>query len=1769
MKTIFGFIFMIGFLLGCQPAAVDRGAITQGTTTSPGNANYTVSDIDLGWYFQLTNFTTLSYGRENTLVAYLKGKLLENYLQGISSFTQKTYCIEMNFGSSLGSPFKARFKAVPITSLSNGKKTIYLRVDLNNTSAGTSACNLNAQEYQAGGTLVTVAPTDMTFNLSAICPNCLTTTPAVSLKIFQVNSGNTLLTQVNPNIFSLSTIGFSLAAPSSTIGNSLCSNSNCRSQGYDCCLEGQCVNDSAVKNGVNQSSPDFIAAASQVANNPLSFLNFPQFYYICPLTQPTDPSTTGGSSGGGNPVTEAQLRFDALKKDYYCIEHLKEKSLGTPWHFSPFNTSATYNQSICDTVIPNNEMYWEKVLLRLYDNCGCVGQLSLQDKLNNCPNYYYTATQTNAAGVPTQLECAALSTAPSGPFQNMTIPLSSKTAPHRFFKTDGSEIQLTSSALTNQTGTQEGDSFSYLDTSGVMPQNGSFNMNSVLGQMTVGLDKASPAKVVNVELSGVYFISTLSGNHTPCSTCSGDSWFSNFSATPSSSQGVGLQAYGHTTKRDEWSTNITLGNYEDTIFGRACFVPPTMIPFSHKKYTNAQTQRLTRLKTQAALYVNGYQRDWYGFNRGALIGSFDGVSWFAIGKGRIVRAKTKKLFLAINAPFADLANNANHLVSIQDFNGNVTAPVVDFDPSLTLNNPSQNEAATCQAYHQCSTDTDCITRLGWEYACADINDIKTKLPQFDATTASEIANAESTNASILALLNQDSYGSASTKRCVYRGAGSICAANVGAVSGSALAWNVNNVNKLKLLTCAPNFYCAPLSSSFFNKEVARFSTSLESIPVSNNHFFGKDANQLGRPLDYLSGSNLTSFTSDIQTSLLENISQMVGFQTLGTAGLCRPGKQMTETGNFSTMFNPFEQNRSLGGRDAGLRTDFISQIGPCASNYFSNIKTTSCPVVASDGNLWPYSSTSNYTMNPTTYSNLSSIQNSCGLSNLLNTTSTASSITTLQVNNPFKNIESIPLAQTTVFQPTLVRDACLRNPGSVCHTDLDCSPNKLHASEVDFFSTTYFGNEANKKYWQESMVCGQADPIPSGSDYNFNTYNMNLNRCCREVGSTLTTYTPNSPTNSLGTPSSLTSGLNGTISSLTAPNNTTRYDRLKVVENLGVSILGEINFPFLDAHAVRSGGGILSNSSQGTNIMTSGQWKTLNDVNKKSCCGGGWVRKFSDGSTDWSNANRLQLDVSNFTCLNYYTPLMTATASELLVHGTNYNFFAQDVGRYNFNADTNIAQIGIPSTLLTNQCSSQGSSSFDDTESCDTTTVYSKICANPSTVTNDDDGWQQLWTFTPTVPSSAIPISGVFSSFTMFSFFQPVSADGNNRLYIDLGNSDIPTRKHNAYFTLPSYIPDSFGGAAGSGLEGYTGSMPERNTQIMLARFTSNNSLDSGGAQACTYTNPLNCNSTSAQGSYDGDGTCVCNSNCCYDYIPSSRALRVVVGDNVGGPLYDSGSMPDNERRWSVVIKYRAPGTTMFKNYSTTAAQAKPACQESYYLNLLGSLELSGIPQITYSKLVCNNNISKLVPGIFKSNITSPANFNTNANSFLPPGLSDVESLRTTHHSLEQDPVFSEDEFKCCTPLGKLTKNKNTCCSGYGVSNGAGYFECLLPSKTNLNVYFNRFVSNEGIGATLPAGGLTSSDFEDQTGEPKNTNSVNSKIRTLGQFYCESGAVRRGGAFGNFTPEPTPVQGSGKAYGIVDSINDFGSVSNAGGTYEVGYNAFTAGFRWNHHLYCE
>ena len=122
------------------------------------------------------------------------------------------------------------------------------------------------------------------------------------------------------------------------------------------------------------------------------------------------------------------------------------------------------------------------------------------------------------------------------PFQNLNFQVPARTQPHRFFQsTDGAAIDdITPLAIATPEVIPEGTPFSYLDESGKTDaDNGSFNMNSLLGQMKVDLTAARPAQALAVEFGQDYIIMAQSGYYTPCPQCGKDYWFECFHGTPS------------------------------------------------------------------------------------------------------------------------------------------------------------------------------------------------------------------------------------------------------------------------------------------------------------------------------------------------------------------------------------------------------------------------------------------------------------------------------------------------------------------------------------------------------------------------------------------------------------------------------------------------------------------------------------------------------------------------------------------------------------------------------------------------------------------------------------------------------------------------------------------------------------------------------------------------------------------------------------------------------------------------------------------------------------------------------------------------------------------------------------------------------------------------------------------------------------------------------------------------------------------------------------
>lgn len=1735
MKGLISLILIL-FAVGCLPEqkvgprTIGDGAVTGENPSAPPTST---SDVELAWYQSLTSNSVLSLFRDANDNVYMRGRRIENFLLKQNAPTA-TYCVEIDMGASVPALDRRflRLRAVPLTvnNIAAGNKTIYLRVDFGNTAAGQTVCNRDKIQY-INDTSTQFIPfaavtSSVSFTLPLTCQSCVTQILSSNIKLFQVVANSTTMSQVKPSDLDLGLLTLALQPGNAPNLSGSCTTSSCAAIGYNCCLQNQCVNDGSVRPGVNQSSAEYLAAEQAKLNNPLAFLNYPQFYFICGTTQPQPPTNGGGSQTDAEAAAAARLL--EMQKDYACIQHLKSKTTATPFNLQPYISSETYTQSLCNTTTSTDPYYWEKVLNRLYVNCGCAASnTNLAMRLANCPKYDYKVLAQDAASNPIQFACFAFDeSGVESPFQNLEISVSSRAAPHRFFDQSGNEIDPAKNPPS--TTTQEGSAFTYLDPEKIQPVNGTFNMNSLLGAININLTDTLPAKVIDVELDNVYLIATRSGFYTPCPTCAQDTWFPSFRPHPSSSQGVGLQAVGHSTSRDMWDNNSTLGNYEDTIFGRACWVPPTMLPFSQPlSSATPEAQRRTRLQAQTAMYVNGYQRDWYGFNKGALIGSFDGVSWFAIGKGRIVRSTTKKLFLAINAPFGDLAESNNHVVSVQAYEGQATAAVMDFDPSLVQNHPNQNEAGNCQAYHRCNVDTDCITRLGWEYVCADVTPTRSYWPTFDPVGAKErLRDPSEEPRTIESILAQGVLPSGSTKRCVYRGAGAVCRTDSGNIPAA-------EIEKRKLLTCAPNFWCADVDSTntnipntatflnVFNKEVARFARPLDEVPVTNNHLYGRDANFLGRPLDYIHNKNATPVNSlsqivsdPIRRAIDANVTAMDP-QALGKVGLCRPGKRLPTSTDVGTQWNPFNQHQGL---DEFSRTDYINQIGACPSNYLSINKLASCPVIGDDGNYLHQSANfANFTSS-SQWSRRSVEQNSCGLESLRNgTVTTNATADTLQNNSPFKLIEGKPLNASLNVTPTLVRDACLRRPGSACHTDLDCSPNKFHADQTQFFDVSHFGNTPNREYYEQYLVCGQEADKPLFNSTNFDNYDMTKNVCCREIGKDITTY---SAQESSGTNSTdpLTAMLNPLATGIAEPTNQGRYERFSHVRGIGST------YPVLSAFSGRNSpsgslqmqfySGGLAAGSLPSNVMTPNQWKTLDQANSKTCCGGGWIRKFDDGTNDWTKKDRFRLDVSNFRCLNYLSPLVTTTTPN--IWGLTQPQIDVDYNKYCFDisgSTGNCAQISLQEGSISNI-----------------------TCANREFLD-------------PATNSYAAPVQAQFSTLpglvawssanNIFAFFPPTTADSNVNTLVDY---TIPDGRRNITMFMPSYIGNS-----------------SVTVDVHRQGLGSPTGADMRTCAAVAA------NATTIAAATDL-GTCPgLGGRCCYEYNTTTRIMKVAIIPGVPGDFNNTGAT--NQSQYGAKITFLPPGIG-----DLSKPLAKRACTDVHYLDILGRLELAGIPQITHQKLVCNNNAEKLVPGIFKipNSDTNRAQFNNVSFAFF-----DSQDWRTTHHGLENGAVFSSHDFKCCKPAGKETTSANLCCSGYAAepsdeSLPPGTLKCMLPAGTNLSVYLNRFVSNEGTGDHLQSSPLVESDFNQLTGEPMLTATVNAKVAAIGSEICESGQTRRGGVFGQFNPEPFSAASQGTTvYGIVDSPADIGANSSGGGTSETGYFAYMAGFRWNHHIYCQ
>jgi hypothetical protein len=1772
------FLILVLGLASCVPqqsTSNKRKSSTGSTTQTDDNQDDGFSNApdasSVAFFTGSSESSNVTLNEDLQTVIYLKGSSVHDFL-GINSNQTRTFCLVASFNTG-GAVENLRMRAVPISFFDFQKQSTQrlLRIDVPESTTNQSACSGSAFHItNSANGADTADNSSLAFDFPNVCISCAGIISSTDISLYLSNSGITTIDRVSESQLSLSSLVLRIDSKNNsstqTGGENSCTDTGCRAKGFDCCLDGQCANDGEQKPSAS-SEDNFAQALADIAQNPSAFVNYPNVFFVCGANPVIIATPT--------PLPDAQATSDIVLEQqvqsFLCLEEAKKES-------PDFATAA-----VC---APNfDQTSFEAVRSAVWRSCGCdANPFPTSPSDPECPDFGLDVVK-NQAGTITSVFCVAPPPpADPTPFQNLSLAVSNRSAPHRFFRADTGAAVDDISTLSS-TVEPEGTPFVFLDPSSKTPEEESvrFNMNAILGQFSLELNLAQPAKVVQLDFDQAYIITTLSSFYTPCPQCSNDNWFQSFTAYPSSSNGTGLQAVSYTTDRQSFSDNNTLGNYEDTVFGRACWVPPTMIPFTHRPNSVVETQRQDRLLTQAMLYNNGYQKDWYGFNKGALIGSFDGVTWFAIGKSRRVIASSDKLFLAINAPFADLADPNDTVVQVIVDLGNNVVPDFDFDPAIAPNDNRQNSGATCQFWHQCQTDTDCVTRLGWEYMCADTDDYRSHLPKFDVF-ASEKAN-EQFEATTFDRLLQGLQPPSDGKRCVYRGSGAICNQNFSTLGGFT-------DSKKKLFTCAPNFYCAGLDDKDYNASHVRNPSEFDLISL------GKETNVLGRPLKYIDGDDSLPLTA--QSNLLHNAAIFFSGADLSATGVCRPGKKLG-------VNSYLEQHRS---NDSTGRTDYINQISSCNSDAIGSARHLTCPEIQMTDDETISTARGDYVFytGGAGFDLQRQVQNACGGESLHNNTGVT--------ENTFAQIEADPIKTiVSLVTPQVTRDACFRRAGSVCHTDLDCSPGPLHGQEAIFFGIEFFGGtDAEKLYWEESLVCAQGAERPRNTDEGFFDFDMSLNRCCREIGKDFTMFTQTDSATII--PDSLATNISGNLDTDTLPLNNPltngRYSRYSVANVSDLTTPINLTTPSPQTPVV----------TQDTTVKAF-QWKTFNDTGEKTCCGGGWVRKFADGTHDWTDNTRLSINTSNFSCLNYSTEVITTKPI--------------DVAQINYSRDLDKLCVA----PADGGCVQNAFIEPSDTDNIIAPTEFALDSVQFAATQNPlFNGHLGLLNTTPLSKPSQAGVLGIaldgksYYEPTVFphrdNSLNPVASD---QLFTHVRN---PTENSTINFTLPIYISANLTDTLGSSnlvsvkflyFQDDGTNSPIQSVETLTPAPQQGIPVINGGGGLATP--PIGCSPSITDGQ-DLAGTINIPSWCI-----DNQQGQIVYHANLGTVLPTAGTA---YAFGSVEIQFHRQGSLLFDTDLVTvqiqadvSTAATVPGNDLYYLTRFGRLELLGVPQIAYEPIFCNDNRDNLVSGIYNVGSETRSSFFTNSfawdntingrflsqmydetfdpgdASIATPGepndtsllyniqtsltlqadSSDIAGLTSNdtttsladngeravfQDKISLNPIFSGHEFTCCNELGDEVSSAARCCSNHAVDVD-GKLTCRLTKGVNLNVYFNKFISSEGLGEELPGGGLEEADFIPETGEPKLSDKVNDKLRALGEAFCENGAIRKGGAFGFFLPEPNNGffeffdQGDdiedAKRYSIIDSFLDIDADNNTGTA------PFLSGFRWDHHTYCD
>ncbi len=804
------------------------------------------------------------------------------------------------------------------------------------------------------------------------------------------------------------------------------------------------------------------------------------------------------------------------------------------------------------------------------DYCSCEG--------NECN----LTPITNDAGVTVSYECFYPGTESNTPLQ-ATVYLSAKSSPIRFYDVNGVHYKYDDIGNGDE---QEGTKFEYIGNDKHTPNSDLtyVGFNEIYGSITKQANGSLPAQVITVERGKSYDLYTEEGTFSTCLSCGSD-YYSNLALLfPNTFQekGGGYSPNVVETRRSTSQSNL---RSDDLLFGRACFVPATMIPWTHKQESTVKEQRQNRMALQHFLFANGYNRDWYGFDYGSVIGSFDGVKWFSIGNQRRIKAESDRMYLAINQYFGDLT-------SANTFDITITEVTNSFLMQNDIDHDLLTDGAECQKSHLCETDNDCIGQLGYDYACMNVSALKTSWPKFN-TNGDEVIGT--TSESLVSLLGGSN---GELKRCVYRGRGALCDSGNLNTSNSSLTYA--QTTNSTALSCSANTFCASPNSNNFNQKIARYPVPVSQMNNSDRVFgsytpsdlFGLSSRIIGRPYNYIGNQSMPAAAG-------------VNISDLNINGICVTGKD--DTVNTNTLAQSVIP--------ANKENDNVNNIGKTPASLNQNLLyLSSCSATNTDGDYIHINETSN--------------RDSASYYRLAASNNIASN--TLQSITDFSDLEIFNDIASPNSQKGIARNSCLRAPGASCFTDLDCSANSFIANKLNSSAPSDWAHEAEMDFWKTGLTCsaGNSRYIDTSLFQNPD-YDPKENRCCLEVDKKFKFYTQIEDGNSLNsikaydTNSSGDPIIPGVDTSLAQPSLDSYYSAVNTI-----------------AHLINGGddplpGFVVGDDSTGVAARFhmsdyQKQYKTLHQYNTKMCCTKNWVREFADNGGHKFDALKMQTYEKSF-----------------------------------------------------------------------------------------------------------------------------------------------------------------------------------------------------------------------------------------------------------------------------------------------------------------------------------------------------------------------------------------------------------------------------------------------------------------------------------------------------------------------------------------------------------